>query len=122
MCTGAAVGLRASSQGSLPVEAVGGLDEVEEGLEGEEEVEGGEGEGADLGEEGEGDDEEKLDTMQEKGGYSPRPGKAKKLTNQFNFCERAALTYNNPDRVSVSWFLYIISTFLSYIWVWLSRI
>jgi dynein intermediate chain 1 len=25
---------------------------------------------------------------------------AKKLTNQFNFCERAALTYNNPFRVS----------------------
>jgi dynein intermediate chain 1 len=24
----------------------------------------------------------------------------KKLTNQFNFCERAALTYNNPFRVS----------------------
>lgn len=24
----------------------------------------------------------------------------KKLTNQFNFCERAALTYNNPVRVS----------------------
>lgn len=26
-------------------------------------------------------------------------GKPKKLTNQFNFCERAALTYNNPCRV-----------------------
>jgi hypothetical protein len=26
---------------------------------------------------------------------------AKKLTNQFNFCERAALTYNNPFRVSL---------------------
>lgn len=24
----------------------------------------------------------------------------KKLANQFNFCERAALTYNNPRRVS----------------------
>ncbi|CAG9837249.1 unnamed protein product [Diabrotica balteata] len=25
-------------------------------------------------------------------------GKPRKLTNQFNFCERAALTYNNPTR------------------------
>jgi hypothetical protein len=28
-------------------------------------------------------------------------GPKKKLTNQFNFCERAALTYNNPSRVSI---------------------
>lgn len=98
---GAAVSLRAASQGSLPVEVVGDAEEAEEGLEGEEEVEGAEGEGVDLGEEGEGDEEEKTDALQEKGGSSPRPGKAKKLTNQFNFCERAALTYNNPDRVSL---------------------
>lgn len=26
--------------------------------------------------------------------------RVKKLANQFNFCERAALTYNNPRRVS----------------------
>jgi hypothetical protein len=26
-------------------------------------------------------------------------GKAKKLTNQFNFSERASQTYNNPSRV-----------------------
>lgn len=26
-------------------------------------------------------------------------GKPRKLTNQFNFCERAALTYTNPTRV-----------------------
>ena len=26
-------------------------------------------------------------------------GPKKKLTNQFNFCERAALTHNNPSRV-----------------------
>ena len=30
----------------------------------------------------------------------PKAG-PKKLTNQFNFCERAALTYNNPCRVSI---------------------
>lgn len=103
---GAAVSLRAASQGSLPVEVVGDAEEAEEGLEGEEEVEGAEGEGVDLGEEGEGDEEEKTDALQEKGGSSPRPGKAKKLTNQFNFCERAALTYNNPDRVSLHCLLF----------------
>lgn len=27
-------------------------------------------------------------------------GPKKKLTNQFNFCERAALTYNNASRVN----------------------
>lgn len=27
--------------------------------------------------------------------------RVKKLANQFNFCERAALTYNNPRRVSI---------------------
>jgi len=27
-----------------------------------------------------------------------RPGKKRKLVNQFNFCERAALTYTNPKR------------------------
>jgi len=26
--------------------------------------------------------------------------KPKKIPNQFNFCERAALTYSNPTRVS----------------------
>lgn len=29
-------------------------------------------------------------------------GKAKKLTNQFNFSERASQTYNNPSRVRLS--------------------
>jgi len=29
-------------------------------------------------------------------------GKEKKLTNQFNFSERASQTYNNPMRVSAS--------------------
>lgn len=28
-------------------------------------------------------------------------GKKQKLINQFNFCERAALTYNNPSRVFI---------------------
>lgn len=28
-----------------------------------------------------------------------KPQKPKKLPNQFNFCERAALTYDNPIRV-----------------------
>lgn len=29
-----------------------------------------------------------------------KPKKPKKVPNQFNFCERAALTYHNPQRVS----------------------
>ena len=35
---------------------------------------------------------------------TPSPGgkaPAQKLTNQFNFCERASQTYNNPYRVSI---------------------
>ena len=32
--------------------------------------------------------------------HVPKQG-PKKLTNQFNFCERAAQTYNNPCRVSI---------------------
>lgn len=31
--------------------------------------------------------------------------KPKKIPNQFNFCERAALTYDNPMRVCISYFL-----------------
>lgn len=34
-------------------------------------------------------------------------GKKKKLINQFNFCERAALTFTNPARVrSISYILF----------------
>lgn len=33
---------------------------------------------------------------------APQPGgKKRKLINQFNYCERAALTYNNPSRVGI---------------------
>lgn len=31
--------------------------------------------------------------------------KPKKIPNQFNFCERAALTYDNPMRVCIIYFL-----------------
>lgn len=31
--------------------------------------------------------------------------KPKKVPNQFNFCERAALTYDNPMRASILYFL-----------------
>ena len=46
---------------------------------------------------------------QEDGGMTPAPGAGsggggdKKLTNQFNYSERASQTYNNPLRVSVDW-------------------
>ncbi|XP_044263378.1 dynein intermediate chain 2, ciliary [Tribolium madens] len=63
----------------------------------EEETEAEEGEGDAEGEgEGEGEGESvRPDDEDEKPQTS---GKPKKLTNQFNFCERAALTYNNPMR------------------------
>ena len=38
---------------------------------------------------------------------TPSPGPkapSQKLTNQFNFCERASQTYNNPYRVTFSLF------------------
>lgn len=66
--------------------------EVEEGEEGEG---GGDGEG-DQG--GEGDEVSRIDA-EDAVSRITAAGKPKKLTNQFNFCERAALTYNNPTRV-----------------------
>lgn len=38
------------------------------------------------------------------------PSKPKKLTNQFNYCERAALTYNLPTRVRK---FYVMTLYLS---------
>lgn len=35
-------------------------------------------------------------------------GKKKKLINQFNFCERAALTFNNPSRVKFRSFQFFL--------------
>ncbi len=56
------------------------------------------GEGSDGG--GEGDAGDADDDAQELA-VGAVGGPKKKLTNQFNFCERAALTYNNPSRVSI---------------------
>ncbi|XP_049762330.1 dynein intermediate chain 2, ciliary-like [Schistocerca cancellata] len=71
--------------------------EPEEGAE-EEQAEGEEKEGeaeaepkAEAEAEGEGDEEGEKKEGDEGGG-------PKKNTNQFNFCERSALTYNNPSR------------------------
>lgn len=72
--------------------------------EGEDEVEGegdGEGEGGEGGEPGEGETKGEGEGEGEEGAAKPRPAGGKKLTNQFNFCERAALTYNNPCRVNL---------------------
>ncbi|XP_022903959.1 dynein intermediate chain 2, ciliary [Onthophagus taurus] len=61
----------------------------------------------DLGEGEEGEEEEEEDEHEEHDHHDhdddaepehPAAGPKKKLTNQFNFCERAALTYNNPVR------------------------
>lgn len=69
--------------------------EEEEEDKGEEtEAEGGEGDAETLAEGDEVSHIDAEDTVSRAGG-----GKPKKLTNQFNFCERAALTYNNPTRV-----------------------
>ncbi|KAF5304719.1 hypothetical protein FQA39_LY09496 [Lamprigera yunnana] len=70
-------------------EEVEGEEDEEEAEEEEEEGEGGEG--GREGETGEGGVEKET----EEEGEGPKAGK-KKLTNQFNFCERGALTYTNP--------------------------
>lgn len=83
------------------VDGEGEGEEQKEGEEGKEDAEleeegeegGGEGE-AEHG--GEGDEVSRVDAEDT---VSRAAGKPKKLTNQFNFCERAALTYNNPTRV-----------------------
>jgi hypothetical protein len=80
-----------------------------EGKEDENEIakEGEDKRGEGGGGEGEGEGEEEAEVVPEVetkitpgiSDHSTKAG-AKKLTNQFNFCERAALTYNNPFRVS----------------------
>lgn len=69
------------------------MEEIEAEEEGIEEEEGVEPEAQDEADRGE--DEGKAEGDEE----PVKTGKPKKLTNQFNFCERAALTYNNPFRV-----------------------
>jgi hypothetical protein len=79
-----------------------------EGKEDESEIaKEGEDKRGEGGGEGEGEGEEEAEVVSEEQtkktpGMSDHFTKAgaKKLTNQFNFCERAALTYNNPFRVS----------------------
>lgn len=67
-------------------------DKDEEEDLGEEEEAGEEGEGPQGDEEGAAGDEEA-------GAPPPPSSRKKKLVNQFNFCERATLTYMNPTRV-----------------------
>lgn len=45
-------------------------------------------------------EEVKADADEEGTSPEPKSGGAKKLTNQFNYSERASQTYNNPYRVS----------------------
>jgi hypothetical protein len=40
-------------------------------------------------------------------------GPPKKLINQFNFCDRAALTYNNPSRVRIL-FIHKLLLYITY--------
>ncbi|XP_004444527.1 dynein intermediate chain 2, ciliary [Drosophila pseudoobscura] len=72
--------------------------EEEEGEEGEEEEEAKTGEGADEGvEEAEARAEDE-ETAGAQPAAATASGKKRKLINQFNYCERAALTYTNPTR------------------------
>lgn len=48
--------------------------------------------------EAEGDGEAEAEVKVEPAKPPMKGGRPRKLTNQFNFCERAALTYNNPTR------------------------
>ena len=52
--------------------------------------------------EGEKADEPKVEADEEGTSPEPKSGGSKKLTNQFNYSERASQTYNNPYRVSSS--------------------
>lgn len=50
----------------------------------------------------EAEDDDVKDEKSERSGsvvLAEKSAKAKKLMNQFNFCERATMTYNNPLRV-----------------------
>lgn len=69
----------------------------------EKEEEEDEDEEEEAGEEGEGPqgDEEGVVADEEGGAPPPQSSRKKKLVNQFNFCERATLTYINPTRVTL---------------------
>ncbi|XP_060617128.2 dynein axonemal intermediate chain 1 [Anolis sagrei] len=71
--------------------------ELKEDEEGEGEGEGETGEAAE-GEEGEKGDQQAAAPEEEEEHIRPRPVGERKLTNQFNFSERASQTYNNPVR------------------------
>lgn len=81
--------------------------EQEHGQEQEQEEGGGEDEGEELGtvaegevEEGEGSESLELgESFIAEVAAPPVQKREKKLLNAFNFCERAAMTYNNPYRV-----------------------
>ena len=85
------------------------IEEEDEGKVDEKVVKEGEGKQTEgrggAEEEGEGEEEaEDVSAVPTKKGPEESvhcaKGGSKKLTNQFNFCERAALTCNNPCRVS----------------------
>jgi dynein intermediate chain 1 len=92
----------AAERGKTEEENEGKVDEKQVVKEGEDKQTEGRG-GAE--EEGEGEEEvEDVSAVPTKKALEESvhcvKGGSKKLTNQFNFCERAALTCNNPCRVS----------------------
>ncbi|KAM9102070.1 dynein axonemal intermediate chain 1 isoform 2-T2 [Sarcophilus harrisii] len=85
--------------------------EVQHAEEGEEGEEGGEGEGEEGGEGGEGEEVKEAGSqaevpapgaaeaeIEEEDIFVPRKPRERKLTNKFNFSERASQTFNNPLR------------------------
>ena len=63
--------------------------------------EGGAEEGGGEGQEGSSVAGAEVEAVDEGSAEVPPSRPVKKVANQFNFCDRAALTYNNPYRVSV---------------------
>ncbi|VEN52191.1 unnamed protein product, partial [Callosobruchus maculatus] len=79
------------------VSMIEGETQTEEGKEEEEGAEKKHEEKQEEGEEEEGEGETVVKASKAKPA-AKTGGRPRKLTNQFNFCERAALTYNNPTR------------------------
>ncbi|XP_066471926.1 dynein axonemal intermediate chain 1 isoform X1 [Tiliqua scincoides] len=72
------------------------FDELDRELREEEQEEGGVEEGGEG--EGIGPPEKSVEQVEEQEEVRPRPAQERKLTNQFNYSERASQTYKNPVR------------------------
>lgn len=103
--------VRKSDDMDAEAEAEADEEKPEEDAEGEEEIGEEEEEGKEEAEEGEVGEKEAEEVPE--AAQMPTSGKKHKLINQFNFCERAALTFTNPKRVFIWPELFFFNTFLS---------